>query len=77
MSDTKHDSATKLVRMANQISEFFAAQPGEQAAAGVLDHLTAFWTPKMRREIVDYVNNGGEGLTPLSRQAVDRLRQKS
>jgi formate dehydrogenase subunit delta len=63
--------------MANQISQFFASQPGEQAAAGVFDHLKSLWTPNMRREIVAHMNNGGEGLTPLSRQAVDRLRQKS
>ena len=69
--------AEKLVRMANQISEFFESQPGDQRVAGVHEHIVAFWTPKMRREIVDYMNNGGEGLSPLSRQAVDKLRKQS
>lgn len=76
MTDTTHGPA-KLVRMANQIADFFASQPGGQAAAGVCDHLKAFWTPKMRREIVEHLNNGGEGLAPLSREAVERLRQST
>jgi formate dehydrogenase subunit delta len=66
----------KLIRMANQMSDFFASQPGEQATAGVYDHIKAFWTPKMRREIVEHLNNGGEGLAPLSRQAIERLRKE-
>jgi formate dehydrogenase subunit delta len=75
MTETTLQGPAKLVRMANQISDFFASQPGDQAATGVYEHLTAFWTPKMRREIVQYLNNGGEGLAPLSRQAIERLRE--
>jgi formate dehydrogenase subunit delta len=75
MTETTLQGPAKLVRMANQISDFFASQPGDQAAAGVYDHLKAFWTPKMRREIVQYLNSGGEGLAPLSRQAIERLRE--
>ena len=77
MSDAMVSGAAKLVHMANQISDFFAAQPGEQAAAGVCSHLMDFWTPKMRRQIVAHLNDGGEGLTPLSKQAVEQLAKKS
>ena len=77
MSNDVVSPAVRLVRMANQISDFFVSQPGGQNVEGVYDHIVAFWTPKLRREIVDHLNNGGEGLTPLSRQAVERLQTKS
>lgn len=41
----------KLVRMANQIGDFFASQPEAIGAEGVATHLKKFWTPKMIGEI--------------------------
>jgi len=63
----------KLVRMANQIGQFFQSQPHDEAVAGIVDHLRSFWTPKMRRQIADHVAAGGAGLEPLTREAVERL----
>jgi len=63
----------KLVRMANQIGQFFQSQPHDAAVAGIADHLRSFWTPKMRRQIADHVAAGGAGLEPLTREAVERL----
>ena len=63
----------KLVRMANQIAQFFQSQPHDEAVAGIVDHLRSFWTPKMRRQIVDHATAGGVGLEPLTREAVERL----
>ncbi|WGF88812.1 formate dehydrogenase subunit delta [Marinivivus vitaminiproducens] len=60
----------KLVMMANQIAAFFRSYPEEQAAAGVKDHIVAFWTPKMRCMIVAYGDGGGEGLDPLVLKAL-------
>lgn len=37
----------KLLRMANQIATFFRSYPEEEAVAGVQNHITAFWTPRM------------------------------
>ena len=37
----------KLVRMANQIGDFFAALPEAEGVAGAANHLRRFWTPKM------------------------------
>ena len=65
----------KLVRMANQIGQFFQSQPHDEAVAGIVDHLRSFWTPKMRRQIVDHAAAGGDGLEPLTREAVQRLAQ--
>jgi formate dehydrogenase subunit delta len=65
----------KLVRMANQIGQFFQSQPHDAAVAGIVDHLSSFWTPKMRRQIADHAAAGGAGLDPLTLEAVRRLAQ--
>lgn len=69
------DKLAKLVRMANQIGEFYAAMPDEQAAAGAASHLRAYWTPKMIRELVALVDEGHAGLNPTSAHAVEALRR--
>ena len=61
-----------LVRMANDIGKFFAAQ-GDGAAAGIEDHLRRFWDPRMRAEIIAFVRRGGHGLDPDVQAAVQRL----
>jgi formate dehydrogenase subunit delta len=69
-----HDtSPKKLIYMANQIGKFFAAQGHDKAVAGVANHLTRFWDPSMRKKIVRHLNEGGEGLDPVVREAVARL----
>lgn len=55
----------KLVRMANQIADFFRSYPEDKALAGIRDHLIAFWTPGMRNAILAHVTQGGDGLDPL------------
>lgn len=68
-------NAAKLVMMANQIAAFFASQPGIAQAADVAAHLKAFWEPRMLQALLAHVDAGGEGLSPLALQAVERLRQ--
>lgn len=70
-SASRHDE--KLVRMANQIAENLGSQAHDDAVAAVAEHLRAFWTPKMRRQLMDLAAAGGEGLEPLTREAVRRL----
>jgi formate dehydrogenase subunit delta len=71
-----HDpsSPKKLIYMANQIGKFFAAQKRDEAVAGITNHLAKFWAPPMRRKIVWHLDQGGEGLDPLVKEAVERLR---
>ena len=59
--------------MANQIALFFAGYPREEAIAGVADHLKKFWEPRMRRQMIQYADQGGAGLHELVREAVKRL----
>ncbi len=70
-------SPDKLVYMANQIGKFFASQgkdADDAAVEGIATHLTKFWDPRMRAEIVARVHAGeAAGLDPLPRRAVQRL----
>ena len=70
-------SPDKLVTMANQIGRFFAHQGDDKAIAAVADHLTKFWDPRMRREILAHLDAGGAGLDPVARHAVEKLRQNA
>jgi formate dehydrogenase subunit delta len=65
-----------LVRMANQIADFFKAQPGEDAIAGTADHIRRFWDPRMRAKMAEHLAHGGEGLTPLAKEAAARVCKK-
>jgi len=62
-----------LVRMANQIADFFKAQPEEDALAGTSNHIRLFWDPRMRAKMTEHLAAGGEGLNPLARKALDKV----
>jgi formate dehydrogenase subunit delta len=70
-------SPDKLVYMANQIGKFFASQGDDQAAAGIADHLQKYWDPRMRSTIIDHLAQGGRGLDPLVRDAVEQLEKEA
>ena len=60
--------------MANDIAAFFDAEPDKAVAAeGVRFHLSRFWEQRMRRAIIAHVADGGAGLTPTARSAVEML----
>ena len=68
-------SIEHLVEMANDIGHFFAAEPKRaDAVEGIANHMQRFWDPRMRRQIVAHLKNGGEGLEELPREAVAQLR---
>jgi formate dehydrogenase subunit delta len=63
-----------MVHNANQISLFFESYPREEAIEAIANHLRQFWVPRMRRQIIDYVEKeGGEGLRELAVEAAKRL----
>jgi formate dehydrogenase subunit delta len=66
-------SPEKLVRMANQIADFFRTQDEAAAPAMVADHLAKFWEPRMRGAIIAPGKAGGEGLDPIAAEAVTML----
>lgn len=59
--------------MANQIAQFFASYPHEEAVAGVADHIQKFWEKRMRQQLNDYIATGGGGLNELALEAAKRL----
>jgi len=68
--------ADKLVKMANQIGQFFETEPDPAAArTAVAGHLTRFWAPRMRLAITARLQAQGaaSGLTPLVADAVKLL----
>jgi len=67
------DKDAIMVHRANQIAQFFAAYPRDEAVAGIEDHLRRFWEPRMRRQIIDYIAAGGAGLHELVPEAVREL----
>jgi formate dehydrogenase subunit delta len=69
-------SPERLVYMANQIGKFFAGQGSQKAVLGAAEHLRKFWDPSMRAAILAHLEAGGEGLDPVARQAVERLKEK-
>lgn len=64
----------RLIKMANDISDFFNAESDKEVAAeGVKNHILRAWDPRMRREIIAYVNQDGSALTTLAKTAITRL----
>lgn len=61
-----------LVTMANRIGDFFASMPDQdEAKDGIAQHLHKFWEPRMRKGLIDNLDNSATAaLHPLVRQAV-------
>ena len=68
------NSLERLVYMANQIAKNFAATSHEAAAAATADHIVQFWDPRMKSMIFQRLADGGEGMDPLAREAIELLR---
>lgn len=64
----------KLVKMANDIGAFFQADPDRTVAVhGVVDHIRKFWDPRMRKQIIQHYQDGGEGLSEIACNAIKQL----
>ena len=64
-----------LIKMTNEISAYFAAEPDtEEAAKDVAGHLKRFWEPRMRRQMITYYEERqGAGLSDLALRGVALL----
>jgi formate dehydrogenase subunit delta len=67
------DAGAKLDHMANQIAAFFRPYAEEEAVAGVHDHIRAFWTPTMRRDLLARAEAGTARLDPMVVKALHVL----
>jgi formate dehydrogenase subunit delta len=68
----------RLIHMANQIGAFFQAEPDRAVALeGIAGHLRRFWDPRMRKQILAWVDErGAEGLTEIVAEAIRLNRDK-
>jgi formate dehydrogenase subunit delta len=73
-----HGSAEHLVKMANDIGNFFRAEPErEDAIAGIANHIDKFWTKRMRAKLTAHLQQSGDtDLDELPREAMRRLQAR-
>ncbi len=66
-----------LIKMTNEIGEFFAGTTDvDAAAAAVANHLKRYWEPRMRAQMISYYEERqGAGLSDLAKKAVALLRE--
>jgi formate dehydrogenase subunit delta len=74
-TDSQH-----LVHMANDIGNFFRANPDHDAAVlAISNHIKSFWTPKMRKKLIADISGGieagDEALDALPREALRLLEE--
>jgi formate dehydrogenase subunit delta len=63
-----------LVSMANDIGNFFNGEVGQkEAPASIALHISRYWDPRMRSQIIAHAASGGEGLQPTALAAVKTL----
>jgi formate dehydrogenase subunit delta len=70
--------ADQLIQMANDIGNFFRAEPQrEDAIAGIVNHISRYWTRRMREKLIAQLQHGDQGLDDLPREAMRRLMLQS
>jgi formate dehydrogenase subunit delta len=64
-----------LIKMANQITDFWEGEAGEEVAAKeVATHLRRYWEPRMRAQMITYYEQRqGSGLNDVAKKAVALL----
>jgi formate dehydrogenase subunit delta len=74
-AETPHKKPSdKLVYMANQIGRAFRTEGEEAAVKGTAEHIRKFWDPRMRATILAHLADGGAGLDPVARRAIEKLK---
>ncbi|MGZ5049726.1 MAG: formate dehydrogenase subunit delta [Methylobacter sp.] len=64
----------RLIRMANDIGNFFNSEPDKEVAAeGIKNHIMRSWDPRMRKAIISYCQEDGSELSGLVKSAVTKL----
>lgn len=73
-----HDPVAQLVKMANDIADYFHSEPDREVAiSGMVNHIARFWEPRMRKKMLAYfAEQRGEGLNELAAAAIARLAER-
>lgn len=65
----------KLIKMANDISNYFNADPDKVVAAeGMKSQILHTWEPRMRKALLEYAQTDGTALSVLARDALARIQ---
>lgn len=64
-----------MVRMANQIGDFFKGYGEETAKKEIANHINSFWEPRMRREFFRHLEKGGDGLSDIVKAAAVNVKR--
>jgi hypothetical protein len=64
-----------MIRMLNQIGEFFKSYTEKEAIEGIAEHINKFWDPRMRKDLFAYIDQGGQGIAPLVMTAVPAIKR--
>lgn len=65
---------SRMIHKANQIAAYFKHYPEDRAIEGVADHLQKFWPPKMRAQLLAYIEDEqGADLEELVIKAAKKL----
>lgn len=69
--------AHKLVKMVNEIAAFFESESDTKAVSeGIAGHVRRFWDPRMRRELLRFVDEeAGVGCKPSVLAAIAAHRE--
>jgi len=70
------DPKAKLAHMAGQIARFFRPYPEDEAVTSIADHITQFWSRRMRDEFVAAFNDNDPTLEPRVGKALAQIRGK-
>ena len=69
MSSDEH-----LTKMANDIADFFRAEPlREDAIGGIVNHILKYWTRRMREKLIEHLRGDTAGFDDLTLEAVRRV----
>jgi len=67
----------KLVKMVNEIAAFFESETDTKVVSeGIAGHVRRFWDPRMRKELLRYIDEeGGVGCKPSVLAAIAAHRE--
>lgn len=64
-----------MVRMANQIGEFFKSYTEREALDGISDHINKFWDPRMRKQLFAHLDATGDGVSDIVKRAAAQVKR--
>jgi formate dehydrogenase subunit delta len=64
-----------MVRMTDQISDFFKSYSEAEAIEGIAEHINKFWAPSIRLEFFALIDAGGSGLNETVKKAARDVKR--